>query len=487
MAIENKDIIKEAKNGSKAGGFYKKDGNWFKEMPSYIDKDVFLGAISSESEFVKVAKEAGKYAGLRFGSYDYADGAAFVYDNMLFTLNYQNETKYGVRYILTARDVSTNRFKEFAIYDKYDNPNSFGKWIKSSCEYRMPEILESGIQKSDLKAIDKLVTQNDAMVTTNNDLKDLMRAISKDKSGILLEADVSKSKSSVIKNKKTRAVGNAKKLAKPLKPIKSNVGLERLYKKSLAGFTNTMLKSVRYWSVAQINKYNRGEIKNVSNALKVEFNELLKAWSEKAEIFGARINAILEKRIRDYVDNAYIAQNPFFKIKGLDTMGKQSLQSMLLQNLSLIKSIPQEIIKKHEIVLYNAVNNFDKQNLAKQLKNISSIENNRIKLIARDQIAKAIESYSSARAQDLGFDYYVWNTSKDERVSKGEGGHNKLEGRIYAYNTPTAIIDSKGTKGHPAQRVNCRCVATALFLEPNQELKLVRDSEAGDYYEISKK
>lgn len=295
------------------------------------------------------------------------------------------------------------------------------------------------------------------------------------------------SKSNVGKNKKTRAVGNDKELAKPLKPIKSNVGLGRLYRKSLVGFTNTMLKSVRYWSVAQINKYNRGEIKNVSKALKIEFEELLKAWNDKAEIFGARINAILEKRIKSYVDNAYIAQNPNFKITRLDTISKQNLQSMLLQNLSLIKSIPQEIIKKHEVVLYNSVNNFDRKNLAKQLKNISNIENNRIKLIARDQIAKAIESYSSARAQDLGFEYYVWNTSKDERVSKGEGGHNKLEGRIYAYDTPTAIIDSKGTKGHPAQRVNCRCVATALFLEANQELKLVRDSKAGDYYEIVKK
>ena len=481
MAI--KDILKLAKDGSKAGVFYKKGGNWYAKGTPTLDNDNYLGAVSSDSDFLNIAKAAGKNAGAINRAYDYADGVAFVYDDVLFTLNYQNETRYGDRYILTARDVLTNKFKEFAIYDKYENPNSFSKWIKSSCEYRMPEILESGIRKSNIKDIEVKVTNQDFLMNSNRDMKEVIRAIEKDKSKIILENEP---KPQTKKTPKKRDNTKPKPQTK-MKPIKTNLGIERFYKNALNGFSAEMIKSIKYWSVAQINKYNRGEIKNVSRALSIEFDELLKVWSEKAEIFGARINAILEKRIKSYVDNAYIAQNPSFNIKGLGAVGKQNLQAMLLQNLSLIKSIPQEIIKKHEVVLYNAINNFDRKNLAKQLKNISSIENNRIKLIARDQIAKAIESYSSARAQDLGFDYYVWNTSRDERVSKGDGGHNKLEGRIYAYNTPTAIIDSKGTKGHPAQRVNCRCVATALFLDPNQELKLVRDSVAGDYYEVLKK
>ena len=106
----------------------------------------------------------------------------------------------------------------------------------------------------------------------------------------------------------------------------------------------------------------------------------------------------------------------------------------------------------------------------------------RAKFIARDQTAKGIQSYNQARAESLGFEFYQWVTSKDERVSTGKGGHIHLDGRIYKYNEPTAIIDSYNTRGHTGQRPNCRCEAIAVLPNPNQEFKRVRDGNAGDYY-----
>lgn len=81
----------------------------------------------------------------------------------------------------------------------------------------------------------------------------------------------------------------------------------------------------------------------------------------------------------------------------------------------------------------------------------------------------------------------MWVTANDERVSTGKGGHKQLNGRIYRYDTPTAIIDSYGNKGHCSERVNCRCTQVSVILEPSQEFKKIKDSLNGDYYIITNK
>ena len=41
---------------------------------------------------------------------------------------------------------------------------------------------------------------------------------------------------------------------KKLKPIEKNIGIERELNKALREFSKEVLKSVHYWSIAQINK-----------------------------------------------------------------------------------------------------------------------------------------------------------------------------------------------------------------------------------------
>ena len=63
---------------------------------------------------------------------------------------------------------------------------------------------------------------------------------------------------------------------KGLKPIEKNIGIEREFNKALREFSKEVLKSVHYWSIAQINKYKRGDITNISKVLSVEFSDLLR-------------------------------------------------------------------------------------------------------------------------------------------------------------------------------------------------------------------
>ena len=272
-----------------------------------------------------------------------------------------------------------------------------------------------------------------------------------------------------------------------LKPIKHSKAIERQAKKDIMLFSEKINKSLKYWTLAQFNKFNRNEVNNLANTLKVEFSGLKKQWGKVANDFSKIYARRMQRSIKNYVDSNYIAQNSDFKLKGISDKGKNILKASYLQNIALIKSIPSEIIRRYESAFYNSVASFDSSSIEKLAKNISHISNNRAKFIARDQTSKAIESFSMARANQLGFEFYEWQTSEDERVSSGKGGHRQLNGRLYRYDEPSAIIDSYGNKGHPTQRPNCRCVSVAVMLKPNQSVELVKDSVSGDYYRIVEK
>lgn len=259
---------------------------------------------------------------------------------------------------------------------------------------------------------------------------------------------------------------------KNIKTLKSNAKVTKDYKKSLVDFSVKINKSMSWF--LSLNK-------NV-NELKSEFERLNLYWEEKAnETAFNLVNRIIQKIIN--------LCNLNFKKQGLvrKTQSKELnevIKAHILENIALIKSIPQDTLKRYESVIYNGVNNLDKEAIVKQINTIKDISKRRAEFIARDQVAKATQSYAIAKARDLGFEYFKWVTMHDERVSKGKGGHKYLDGRYYRLDKPTAIINSYGNVGLPSQRPNCRCLCQMVFLEPNQKMKLIKDKEHGDYYEI---
>lgn len=269
-----------------------------------------------------------------------------------------------------------------------------------------------------------------------------------------------------------------------LKPPRENKALEKDFGSRLIQLTSSINKSFYYWTIATINKNIN---KNISKQLSFNFNELLKEWNKRTNDFAKKEASKTVKKVETFVNGNLTSQNPEFGIKRSAKQIDNSLNAAYERNYNLIKTIPQDIKERFESVFLNNVNNFDQEAIKKQVLTINGISTRRAETIARDQVQKAIGEYHSTREQNLGFEYYVWQTSKDERVSTGKGGHNKLEDRIYRYDTATAVIDSYGNLGHPCDRVNCRCRRKAVILKPNQEMKLIRDSQSGDYYEIIEK
>lgn len=278
-------------------------------------------------------------------------------------------------------------------------------------------------------------------------------------------------------------------MAKKVKPTtlrapRENIALEKDYTKRLIKLTSDISKSFYYWTLATVNKNIN---KNISKQLVFNFNELLKEWDKKTSDFAKKEAKRTTKQVSSFVNSNLQNQSPEFALKRSAKEIDNTLNAIYERNYNLIKTIPQDIKERFESVFLNNVNNFDQEAIYKQVLTIDGISKRRAKTIARDQVQKAIGEYHATREQALGFEYYQWQTSKDERVSTGKGGHRQLEGKIYRYDTPSAVIDSYGNLGHPSQRVNCRCRRKAVILKPNQEVKLISDGTSGDYYIIVEK
>ena len=272
-----------------------------------------------------------------------------------------------------------------------------------------------------------------------------------------------------------------KKAPKPktLEPMKSSLAIERKLSKTLARFSNSVNRSVF--------KYILSELKIERDIPQAFFNSLdnlqARLTQTAKDIGSATTNGFIAS-IEKLVNASYKRQGLEFSIIGRSEIVEKTIFKSYSSILDLIVSIPSEIVGAYKQELLNGVGDFNRERIAQIAENVGGVSRRKAELIARDQMHKATTNYAMARASSLGFDYYVWDTSHDERVSTGKGGHRQLQGRIYRYDKDTAIVDSYGNVGHCGSRVNCRCNPLVLMLEPNQKLKLVKDAYAGDYYVI---
>lgn len=226
------------------------------------------------------------------------------------------------------------------------------------------------------------------------------------------------------------------------------------------------------------------DIKNKAELIDELIDKLIQKWGKSFEKLANELSQQMLTSVANHIDTQFIKIDKSYKVHRGKERITQVKKAILKENINLIKSIPADVLNKYGNIFMNAIGNFDQHSVVRQLRQVTKLNERRIKLIARDQVSKAITRYQMSRSQGLGFEYYVWHTVLDERVSTGDGGHKALEGRIYRYDTPTAIIDANNNKGIPSQRPNCRCVALALITDDTTQLKLIKDKKHGDYYII---
>ena len=161
------------------------------------------------------------------------------------------------------------------------------------------------------------------------------------------------------------------------------------------------------------------------------------------------------------------------------------LKLIIERNVQLIKNVSSQTITNIENIVYDAMTTGEGwYGIQKSLDHQKEISAKRVKLIARDQTAKANQTLSELTQREAGVKFFMWRTAQDERVSTGYGGHKQLNNKIYKWgeteNYP--VIDSYGHRGLPSQRPNCRCQALPVWILKGYEAKLMADGS----YEIEK-
>lgn len=202
-----------------------------------------------------------------------------------------------------------------------------------------------------------------------------------------------------------------------------------------------------------------------------KFKLVLKKWNRYIDKMSPIMVKRLQRKMLHYIDKKYNIFGLDFKVTGRDL--QQEMTAKAIETLELIKSIPQEIMTRVTPVVMNSLQQGDRHKVFKELRRIKSISKKRAKTIARDQIAKNLEALNTGRARQIGLEYYYWDTQMDERVSTGKGGHKQLNGKIFKWDEPEAVIDAYGNVGHPKDRVNCRCRRRWVLPKPGQKFEKI--------------
>lgn len=260
--------------------------------------------------------------------------------------------------------------------------------------------------------------------------------------------------------------------------VMRNKGLEMAYRKKLKQLVLDMDKSVQYWLEAEYKK-NLPKIKAYDAALpawKRVVHRLIPAMDAspaRSMEYALRRRMLQWKREFDakaksisrwFVNNAdkgttaatgaSIAKTAGFTVQFQNTLATNNvLQSLIIENVSLISSIPAKYFDEVQGLVMRSVRaGRDVGYLKEELQKRYDITERRAVIIARDQNNKATEAIGRTRMQDLGITQAVWIHSGGGKTPRPS--HVEANGKVYELAEGCLI---GGRYIHPGEEINCRC------------------------------
>ena len=184
------------------------------------------------------------------------------------------------------------------------------------------------------------------------------------------------------------------------------------------------------------------------NMVKQVYSDNNKTWREAAAKSG-RGKEIREALKRDMSGNIGI-----------------TVQQQIYNNTELIKSIPQDIaVKVNEKILKETMDGTRSTDIVDYIKSmVPNISENKAKLIARTETSKTSSAITEAKAKECGCNFYIWQTSEDQRV---RSSHHHMQGVLCCFNIPILPekylgIKSKLSPGIAGEFPNCRCYCEVI-------------------------
>lgn len=253
---------------------------------------------------------------------------------------------------------------------------------------------------------------------------------------------------------------------KQLRPIKEPRALELEYYKELKKLANQLKADINEHIIANLKEYEvsqrpRGTQDNAFGALGM-LEMLRQKWQNiRAEQIANNITEQVNRANRQKF-MSQVNQATGIDIETL--IREENLTEILAlqrkRQQILIKSIPEEFLKSVETVVTTGLaSGLRPEEIARQLKGVKGISSsfgkleNRVKMIARNEISTINSNLTKARAQNAGITKAIWVTSGDERVREchraRDGKEFELDKGLYS--------PCDGETLFPGQAINCRC------------------------------
>lgn len=258
-----------------------------------------------------------------------------------------------------------------------------------------------------------------------------------------------------------------------------NAGIMSWYVKELKKLTQAMTKECKE-KLAEIYRQGYPQIAfddSISSQARIALNQLYQKYSDKFSKRSKTLCKQLLKRTNRYSNNQINnalkvmlgASAKDFLLKGSAISPEKSeiMKALLFENVSLIKSIPNEYFKQITGAVARSIENGEGVKwLAKELKTYGAKSERRADLIAQDQTRKAYNTINLRNFQENGIRQFKWlhsGGSRDPRDYHKTDYPNGLNGGIFDVDDPPVIDKKTGEKGFPGQLPYCRCVMQAVL------------------------
>lgn len=140
---------------------------------------------------------------------------------------------------------------------------------------------------------------------------------------------------------------------------------------------------------------------------------------------------------------------------------------IIQENAGLIKTLPSDFAKQaSNLAAKYALEGKRSGDIIKAIhQEFPDFAEYKAKRIARTEVAKAQATVTKVRSQQMGIDWYIWQTSHDQRV---RSSHDLMQGVLCRFSnppSPEALAGIKSTLGHygPGECPNCRCYAEPVI------------------------
>lgn len=264
---------------------------------------------------------------------------------------------------------------------------------------------------------------------------------------------------------------------KVLPIIKPSVAINAEYQKALLKLIRQMRDSINYYCLAaykpaieEIKRADRQEgvhdakptPSEIMAKLKRVVSAIRKRYQKKFNHLAGKLPQAIVDKINQEVSRRI--KNTLIKEMEVDFKWtpklKLALKAAVQENVVLIKSIPQEYLKRVEFDINESVaQGRNMSELVEKLnKKAYSITRRRAITIAYDQVNKITESVDRQRKMELGLNYAIWrhsNIPQEPRISHVHADGKEFDVRKGCY------ID--GEYIQPKQKINCNCSAQTIL------------------------